>query len=50
MPPDAFAGEPWDIMVWARSGDPMVPALRKALGALGAIIDERYELGGEDDV
>ena len=50
MPPDAFAGDPWDIIVWAKSGDPMVPALRRALGTLGAMIDERYELGGEDDV
>lgn len=49
MPPDAFADEPWDIVVWARSGDPMVPRFRSALGRLGAIIDERYELGGEDD-
>jgi len=49
MPPDAFSTEPWDIVVWARSGDPMIPRIRTALGRLGAIIDERYELGGEDD-
>lgn len=49
MPPDAFADQPWDIVVWARSGDQIVPRLRTALGRLGAIIDDRYELGGEDD-
>jgi hypothetical protein len=49
MPPDAFADEPWDIVAWAKSGDPIVPRFRAALGRLGAIIDERYELGGEDD-
>lgn len=50
MPPDAFADQPWDIVIWARSGDPMVPKFRSALGRLAAIIDDRYELGGEDDV
>lgn len=49
MPPDAFSAEPWDIVVWARSGDPAIPRIRTALGRLGAIVDERYELGGEDD-
>lgn len=49
MPPDAFSTEPWDIVVWARSGDPMIPRLRAALNRLGAIVDEHYELGGEDD-
>jgi hypothetical protein len=49
MPPDAFADQPWDIVAWARSGDEIVPRLRNALGRLGAIIDDRYELGGEDD-
>jgi hypothetical protein len=49
MPPDAFADQPWDIVAWARSGDDVVPRLRSALGRLGAIIDDRYELGGEDD-
>ncbi len=49
MPPDAFADQPWDIVVWARSGDPMIPRFRAALGRLAAIIDDRYELGGEDD-
>ncbi len=49
MPPDAFADEPWDIVVWARSGDANVARLRTALGRLGAMIDERYELGGEAD-
>jgi hypothetical protein len=49
MPPDAFSSEHWDVVVWARSGDPMVPRIRTALGRLGAIVDEQYELGGEDD-
>lgn len=49
MPPDAFSTEPWDIVVWARSGDPVIPRIRAALGRLGLIIDERYELGGEED-
>jgi hypothetical protein len=49
MPPDAFSEEPWDIVVWAKSGDPKIGAIRTALGRLAAIIDERYELGGEDD-
>ncbi|MEO8138549.1 MAG: hypothetical protein ABI742_02830 [Gemmatimonadota bacterium] len=49
MPPDAFAGDPWDVVVWARSGDAALPAIRAGLGRLGAIVDEQYELGGEDD-
>jgi hypothetical protein len=49
MPPDAFADQPWDIVVWAKSGDPALPAIRKELGKLSALVDERYELGGEDD-
>ena len=49
MPPDAFADEPWDLVVWARSGDPQIPKLRAELNRLSAIIDERYELGGEDE-
>lgn len=49
MPPDAFADQPWDIVVWARSGDPSIPKLRAALNRLSAIVDERYELGGEDE-
>ncbi|MFN8652543.1 MAG: hypothetical protein U0133_11605 [Gemmatimonadales bacterium] len=49
MPPDAFADQPWDIVIWARSGDAAVPKLRTALGRLATIIDDRYELGGEDD-
>jgi hypothetical protein len=49
MPPDAFVDQPWDIVVWAKSGDPAIPRLRDALGRLAAIVDERYELGGEDD-
>ncbi len=50
MPPDAFADDPWDVVVWAKSGDPALPAIRAALGRVGAIVDEQYELGGEDDV
>jgi hypothetical protein len=50
MPPDAFADQQWDIVVRAKSGDPLLPRLRSALGRLGAIVDEQYELGGEDDL
>ncbi len=49
MPPDAFADQPWDIVLWARSGDPAIPKFRAALTRLGAIVDEQYELGGEED-
>lgn len=49
MPPEAFSEDFWDIVVWAKSGDPKIPAIRTALGRLEAMIDERYELGGEDD-
>jgi len=49
MPPDAFADRPWDIVCWARSGDAMVAKLRDALARLGAIVDDRYELGGDDE-
>jgi hypothetical protein len=49
MPPDAFGGQPWDLVVWARSGDPVIPRVRTALNRLGAIVDDQYELGGEDD-
>jgi hypothetical protein len=49
MPPDAFADQPWDIVVWARTGDPVIPRLRTALNRLGAIVDEQYELGGEEE-
>jgi hypothetical protein len=49
MPPDAYAIEPWDLVVWARSGDPVLPRLREALGRLEAIVDERYELGGDGE-
>jgi hypothetical protein len=48
MPPDAFVDAPWDIVVWARSGDPLIPRIRAGLNGLTAMIDERYELGGED--
>ena len=49
MPPDAFADRPRDIVCWARSGDAMVAKLRDALARLGAIVDDRYELGGDDE-
>ena len=49
MLPDAFADQPWDIVVWARSGDAAVPRFRAALNRLGGIVDELYELGGEED-
>jgi hypothetical protein len=50
MPPDAFADQPWDIVVWAKSGDPLLPRIRSCLNRLGAIVDEQYELGGEGDL
>lgn len=49
MPPDAFMDQPWDIVVWAKSGDPAIPELRRELRRLSAMVDDRYELGGEDD-
>ncbi len=48
MPPDAFADQPWDLVAWARSGDPVVAELRQVLNRVSAMVDERYELGGED--
>jgi hypothetical protein len=48
MPPDVFAEEPWDIVVWARSGDPAVGRIRDLLGRLSAMVDDRYELGGDE--
>lgn len=48
MPPDTFAEDAWDVVVWARSGDPVVPRLRDVLRRLSALVDERYELGGEE--
>ena len=49
MPPDSFTEDPWDIVVWARDGDWLIPRLRRGLGSLSGIVDRRYELGGEDD-
>lgn len=49
MVPDAFADQPWDLVMWARSGDPSIPKARAALNRLGAIVDEQYELGGEEN-
>ncbi len=47
MPPDAFADQPWDIVVWSKSGELSIPKVRATLNRLGAIVDEQYELGGE---
>jgi hypothetical protein len=49
MLPDIFADQPCDIIVWARSGDPALPRLRQLLPRLTDVIDEIYELGGEED-
>jgi hypothetical protein len=49
MPPDAFSEQPWDIVCWARSDDPVVPRLREQLRRLSALVDERYELGGLEE-
>jgi hypothetical protein len=49
MPPDSYADRPWDVVVWARSGAPEVARIRTALARLSAIVDERYELGGEEE-
>lgn len=49
MPPDAYADRPWDIVAWARSGDPKLPALRAALPRLSEIVEEIYDQGGEDE-
>jgi hypothetical protein len=48
MPPDAWADQPWDIVVWARSGDPHLAQLREALPRLTEIIERIYEEGGEE--
>lgn len=49
MPPDAYADRPWDIVVWARSGDAKLPAFKEALPRLGEIVEEIYDQGGEDE-
>jgi hypothetical protein len=49
MLPDTYADQPWDITCWARSGDPAIGRLRDVLGRLSAIVDDRYELGGEEE-
>ncbi len=48
MPPDAWADQPWDIVVWVRSGDPSLAALREALPRLSDIVEKIYDEGGED--
>jgi hypothetical protein len=47
--PDSCADRPWDVIVWAKSGAPEVARIRTALTRLSAIVDERYELGGEEE-
>jgi hypothetical protein len=49
MPPDAYADQPWDIVVWARSGDARLAALKEALPRLSEIVEEIYDQGGEDE-
>jgi hypothetical protein len=49
MPPDIYADEPWDVVVWCRSGDPSQPRLRAALGRLTDLVDEIYDVGGEEE-
>lgn len=50
MPPDDRAEEAWDLVAWARSGDATVAALRSGLSRVTALVEEMYDLGGEDDV
>ncbi len=49
MVPDIYADEPWDIVVWARGGDAMLPRLRSELGRLSDLVDEIYDIGGEEE-
>jgi len=49
MPPDVFADQAWDLVVWAKSSDPSLSKLRADLNRLAAIVDEQYELGGEEE-
>lgn len=49
MPPDIYAEQPWDLVVWCRSGDPSQPRLRADLGRLTDLVDEIYDVGGEEE-
>ncbi len=49
MPPDIYADQPWDLVVWCRSGDPSRPRLRADLGRLTDLVDEIYDVGGEEE-
>ena len=49
MPADNVADDPWDIVVWVRSGDPRLGEIRQALGRLTDLVDEQYELGGTEE-
>ncbi|MFI5209076.1 MAG: hypothetical protein ACHQ2E_01410 [Gemmatimonadales bacterium] len=49
MPPDIYADQPWDLVVWCRSGDPSQPRLRSDLGRLTDLVDEIYDVGGEEE-
>jgi len=49
MPPDIYADRPWDLIVWCRSGDPAQPRLRADLGRLTDLVDEIYDVGGEEE-
>lgn len=48
MVPDIYADQPWDVVVWARGGDPILSQLRSRLGRLSDLIDEIYDVGGEE--
>ncbi len=48
MVPDIYADQPWDIVIWARGGDPSLPQLRTRLGRLSDLVDEIYDVGGEE--
>ncbi|MEO8030515.1 MAG: hypothetical protein ABI765_06685 [Gemmatimonadota bacterium] len=49
MVPDIYADEPWDIVFWARGGDAILPRLRSELGRLSDLVDEIYDVGGEEE-
>jgi hypothetical protein len=49
MPPDAHAEGAWDLVAWSRSSDPNVTQLRSALGRVTDLVEDIYDLGGEDD-
>lgn len=48
MPPDIYTDQPWDLVVWCRSGDVSQPKLRTDLARLTDLVDEIYDVGGEE--